>query len=74
MALIKQVKQVKKTTISIQVSRDLAEKFNSELEMYNKNNQANASLDFDPLAKKLIDELAKINNPIENISDKNSLR
>lgn len=70
MALIKQVKQVKKTAISIQVSRDLAEKFNSELEIYNKNNQANASLDFDTLAKKLIDELAKINNPIENISDK----
>lgn len=70
MALIKQVKQVKKTAISIQVSKDLAEKFNSELEIYNKNNQANASLDFDPLAKKLIDELAKINNPIENISDK----
>lgn len=70
MALIKQVKQVKKTTISIQVSKDLAEKFNSELEIYNKNNQANALLDFDPLAKKLIDELAKINKPIENISDK----
>ena len=70
MALIKQVKQVKKTAISIQVSKDLAEKFNSELEIYNKNNQANASLDFDPLAKKLIDELAKINNPIENMSDK----
>ena len=66
MSLIKQVKQVKKTAISIQVSKDLAEKFNSELEIYNKNNQANASLDFDPLAKKLIDELAKINNLVDN--------
>ena len=70
MALIRQVKQVKKTAISIQVSKDLADKFNSELEIYNKNNQANASLDFDTLAKKLIDELTKINKPIENMSDK----
>jgi len=27
-------------------------------------------LDFDPLAKKLIDELKTINNPLEKISDK----
>lgn len=74
MALIKQVKQVKKVTINIHVSKDLAERFNIELEKYNKSNQSNSILDFDPLVKKLVDELTKINTNSsvndESITDK----
>lgn len=66
MALIKQIKHVKKTTISIQVSKNLADKYNSELDIYNKKNQTNITLDFDPLAKKLVDELVKLNAQTEN--------
>ncbi len=74
MALIKQVKQVKKVTISIHVSKDLADKFNFELDKYNKSNQSNSILDFDPLVKKLVDELTKINTDSgvndESVTDK----
>lgn len=62
MALIKQIKNVEKSFIKISTSKDLADSFNKELDIYQKSSQANNVLDFDNLVKKLIDELTKINS------------
>ena len=61
MAFIKQVKTVEKIPVKIPVSKDLADAFHKELEVYQKNNNGGTVLDFDSLVKKLVDELAKIN-------------
>ena len=62
MALIKQVKSQEKSKISVTVSRKLADEFTQELEKFTANNMQNVSLDIDNLAKKLIEELKKLND------------
>lgn len=68
MALVKLVKHNKKVKLEISVSKEVADNFNEELDYYNKNYSNNAALDFDPLIKKVTDELKKINgnNAAEN--------
>jgi len=61
MAFIKQVKTVEKSQVKIPASKDIADAFNKELELYQKTNQGGNVLDFDPLVKKLVGELTKIN-------------
>jgi hypothetical protein len=60
-SLIKAVKQVKKVSINIPLSKDIADQFNTELELYNKNFGTANTLDFDTLGKKLIQELKSLN-------------
>lgn len=60
-SLIKAVKQVKKVSINIPLSKDIADQFNTELELYNKNFGTASTLDFDTLGKKLIQELKSLN-------------
>lgn len=59
MALIKQIQIEEKIQIKIPASKNLADKFNEQLTSYQKNYPIN-SLDFDPLIKKLVNELEKI--------------
>ncbi len=61
MALIKQIRANEKAHIKIAVSKNLADTFNKQLEIYNQNNGSNHVLDFDPLIKKLTNELTKLN-------------
>lgn len=71
MALIKQVKQIKKVQIQISASKDLADKYNSLIDSYNKKFGASATLDFDPLVKKIIDEL---NSLVKDPSDESTVK
>lgn len=68
MALVKLVKHNKKVKVEVSVSKEIADSFTEELEYYNKHLSNNAALDFDPLIKKVTDELKKINghNAAEN--------
>lgn len=63
MALIKENKSIEKSYIKISTSKVLADEFNNQLDIYNKNNSSSSTLDFDNLVKKLIKELSEINKP-----------
>lgn len=72
MGLIKTVKATEKSKISVTISKNLADEFDSEMKIFNTNSNHNISLDFDNLAKKIIAELRKINQKNDLFSKSNT--